>query len=92
MASKKAAKKKAAKAPRNGARYELTAKGKTQLDEMGPQQKLVAQAISNKALSSAEIGNAISSKLETKQPASRVAGFYISQMKHDGLVKKVAAA
>lgn len=70
--------------------HTITASGRKALEkkELGTQATLVLTQLARKdGQSTAAIAAAIEGKLETRQPAARVAGFYLNQFKTDGLSK-----
>ena len=75
---------------KNARTYRLTPKGEQLLreDGFGNQPKLIAQALHRKGqATSAELAEAIKSKVETRQPVARVVSFYLTTWKSEGIVK-----
>lgn len=96
--AKKAASKKSAakKTSGRGSTYASTADGRKQFEKLTGQGKLIADSLlKNEPITSKDLTNKVNGSLDTKQEASRVVGFYLSQWKADGYVKtgaKPAAA
>lgn len=95
MATKKSKGKKAPKkangsaTTRRGNLYEVS---KKEPGELGPQATQVYDVIAKSGpISSADVATKLEGKLDTNQSAQRVVSFYISQFKHDGLIKVAKA-
>lgn len=92
MATKKAKGKKAngsAKVSRRGNLYEVS---KKEPGELGPQATKVYDVIAKSGpISSSDVAARLDGKLETNQSTQRVVSFYVSQFKHDGLIKVAKA-
>lgn len=92
----KNSKKNKKKSTRVGRTYELTAKGQKELveaEDLGAQPKLIAQALNRKGqATSADLVQAIDSKVKTRQPVERVVGYYLTTWKSEGLVRTVKVA
>ncbi len=93
MATKKASKKQEVKTTTRGNSYELTAAGRKALDtnNLKGQQLIIMKEFEKIAPATvAQVAAKVEGKLETKQEAGRVVGFYFVQWKRDGLLKFAA--